>query len=449
MGTRSSEDILKSLGVSLSQFGLFPPNEGLTWNKFTQLYQNDTMNEDRLAALLAEEWGVEQVFPTREWYDLALLEDLPSNLSKGDVLPIINTKEEIVIAFPIIPEQSILDCLQAHYGKVVRPVIAAHNRIKAISSSVSSTKTNSGASSFLKLIRDSDFLEEILVSCAAGGPGELYLEAIQEEVQVRWRSNFSSSEITRQPVKKLHKLFQGILRVVGPGNESREMRHVGGVCTSLDDQAMHLEFRILKDSLGPVIHISINKNVCPCCRSQLTLPADLNSQFAKLQPLRRGLVLCSHRDPEIAQKFAFSLAKEHSPDSKQIAIVGGCRFQDESKFRELTTLKKAAALDLDVWVVGPVTHKEEFQLVLKESVRRLIFIVSEDVSPLTAILGCLEIGARPSVLAYVLRCSIFLDGQDFELLIPDTGLRQLIAADCRRDIVEKLWNGKWEAQCWT
>lgn len=407
------------------------------------------LTEDQAGALLAEEHGVPYVFPYASALDPELVARFPAELlRRHEVVPLAREGDAIAVAASRpLPDDARAE-LEAACGLPIACSLAARRRVKRVLAELFGAEDTerAAAGGGRRKEREGAALDDPgavallyghLARALIAGATEVRFEPGEDAIRVRYRLDDRLEERAREPLASLLPLIARAQVLIGGGAPAE-----GGlgarrtIQTNLGGRELTLDIAILPSRGGESLLLRLSP--APTLLAALEdwrLPFGVAQALARAACLRHGLVLVASRDLGAARRLLYALGRAADPAGRAVVAVEREALAPEPAFRQVEIgarplgagLAAALAFEPDVLLAGvPAEGPDEAAALVRAATRRLVVAASEEPDAVEAAIALLERGARPTLLARVLRALVAVEGESAAVLEPGPALREAI-----------------------
>ncbi len=341
-----------------------------------RLIQSGKLSEVQFANALAEVADTELVFADPENLDWSAVEVFPQELLRAHrAVPILREPDALVVGFDQVPTSAAVAELQEACGQPIRSVLMPRSQVFRFFGG-GPTPAGAHASEL------PDWLLAQVEGCLAAASDGLRLDPVGDEVLVRQRDQDGWSVRDRLPLSALAAAVS--LAGKGPialGEDARgEVRVYDG------------------DARGPSVELLLRRWGPQPRLADFAIDSDTQLALQCVLTAETGLVACCSRDEEAAARLVLALTSAVAR-RRVVALHPPRPERLPPELRRCAEREDALAAEV-VGLVG--LHRPALEQTCEAARSRLIITTWPEPDAHAVLLGALEDGCRPSVLARVL-----------------------------------------------
>jgi len=380
------------------------------------------VTEEQVAQAVADAMGVPYVFPHPGACDLDLCDAVsPDLLRRHRALPLVRDGADVVVAFAEPPTTAEVAALAQAFSASVAPVLATRRKLERALEAILPGPPPVWTAGSPPAFGDGcapdpaalTVLFGALARAVARGACEVRFEPRDGEILVRERGAEGLREVGRVPRSAATALCQRARILAGAAAGERGPVGPRWVDTRIGGKSTRLRVTVREgDPRGPAVLLSIRGAAPPSDLAGYRIPSQLRDRLVSVLAGRTGLVLATSWAAAVARALgrAFAEAACAQTDGALVAVDSELSPEESTPLYLASELAAAIALEPDVLLVATLGPDEPLASLLRYAQRARVVLVAADAEPLDAILGLLEGGARPSLLARVLELSAAVDG---------------------------------------
>ncbi len=438
-----------------------------------ELIGGGLLTEELLCCALAHALDTAYVFPDADSIDLELVARFPQELLwQLEVLPMVQIGDTVTLACVRPPGKKEMAILERLAGAPIQLVLATRRKLLRVLEKVcqrpARTEARIGAASERTALSSSSadpaavtLLFGSLVRAYQAGASEIRFEPHPSGVRVRRReAERRYVDAGEAPIGVLGSLVTRAQILAGETEYGAQLCGERVVRMELGGHPVELRLTILRgDPRGPAIRVAFERPDSPqSCSPDHFRGAQLDARTTRrIAAQRDGLVLACGPYPAAARAFAAALAMAADPEHASVVTLGGpgatapvdgaihlpteTEAERRRAFDNLCAYAPDALVVLDLRGPGSAAGADRLLAIARHS---LVVMASADPTPASCLLGWLEVGARPSLLAHALRAVVSIGpppARALALWEPNENERRAIALNDRASLIAALEGG--------